>query len=62
MKIPTFDNEEIETSELNSEAITNRLNKDIVILDVSENNQKYEIINLLNNGNSIISDFKNREK
>jgi len=58
MKIPTFDNEEIETSEVNSEAITNRLNKDIVILDVSENDQKYEIINQLNNGSSIISDFK----
>ena len=29
-----------------------------MILDVSENDQKYEIINQLNNGSSIISDFK----
>lgn len=38
--------------------INNKSSKNIVILDVSGSDQKYELIDQLNSGNPIISDFK----
>ena len=38
--------------------LKNKSSKNIVILDVSGSDQKYELIDQLNNGNPIISDFK----
>ena len=60
-KIPTFENEEIEKTEPAAEINSNRKTKDIVILDISENEQKYEVIDQLNNGSSIITNFKKME-
>jgi len=60
-KIPTNEYEIIEKTEPAIEINSNKKNKDIVILDISENEQKYEVIDQLNNGSSIITNFEKME-
>ena len=49
----------LESSKKKNENISNKSNNDIVILEISESQQKYELVDQLNKGNSIISNFKN---
>ena len=60
-KIPTNEYEMIEKTEPAIDTKSKNKNKDIVILDISENEQKYEVIDQLNNGSSIITNFKKME-
>ena len=49
----------LESSKKKNENVSNNSNNDIVILEISESQQKYELVDQLNKGNSIISNFKN---
>tara|TARA_Y100001978_G_C23604213_1_gene390321 strand:+ start:89 stop:934 length:846 start_codon:yes stop_codon:yes gene_type:complete len=56
-KIPNYEDENIESIEITQENNLNKKNKDIVIFNISEKKHKYELIDKLNNGSPIITNF-----
>jgi len=48
------------SSQKNNGNVSDTSSKDIVILEISDSEQKYKLVDQLNKGNSIISNFKNK--